>query len=188
MLNMNPLGVDLVAIDGPAGVGKSTVAKRLAGKLGFYFLSSGMIYRAMALHLMQQGWRPEGFEPQAARIEPLLKDLRVEVNAEGRILANGSDVTEALRTEAISNAASVISTQPAVRDLSNQVQRETVADIGRRNTYPGVILEGRDIGTVVFPDASHKFFLTAREETRAHRRFSEQQAAHPELTMQAVRE
>jgi len=195
---MNTAGVDLIAIDGPAGVGKSTVARGLAERLGYYFLSSGMIYRAMAWHLMQQGWQPNAAplkaEPLKAEsvapenLERSLDGLTVRVTAEGRILANGRDVTGELRGEAVSAAASLISTLPMVRERSNRVQRDTVAAIGAARSFPGVILEGRDIGTVVFPDAPHKFFLTAQAEIRAERRFAEQQAAHPELTLAQVRQ
>jgi cytidylate kinase len=184
----NPIALDLIAIDGPAGVGKSTVAKRLAERLRYYFLSSGMVYRAIAWHLMQQGWRTGDGLPAAADLESKLDALEVRVAAGGKILANGRDVTEALRSEAVSDAASILSALPAVRERSNQVQRDTVAAIGSSGVYPGVILEGRDIGTVVFPQARHKFFLTAREEIRAERRFAEQRAAHPELTLDAVRD
>jgi cytidylate kinase len=108
--------------------------------------------------------------------------------AEGRVLVNGADVTSALRSEQVSQAASMISTVPEVRALSNEVQRETVVGIGQARSYAGVILEGRDIGTVVFPDAPHKFFLTAREDIRAQRRFAEEQSAHPGVSLQAVRQ
>jgi cytidylate kinase len=190
---MNPFGVEVIAveviaIDGPAGVGKSTTAKRLAERLGYYFLSSGMIYRAMAWHLLGQGWRMDAGAPPVERVERDLAELDVRVIAGGRVLVAGRDVTEALRDEAVSQAASVISAVSAVRERSNRVQRDTVAGIGSSGAYPGVVLEGRDIGTVVFPDARHKFFLTAREEVRAQRRFAEQGAGNPRANLGAVRE
>jgi cytidylate kinase len=153
-----------------------------------------MIYRAMAWHLMQQGWNPEpatagnapGGLPDSSDLAHVLDALEVKVQADGRIEVQGRDVTEALRSEAVSNAASILSAVPLVRDRSNHVQRRTVAGIAAARTYAGVVLEGRDIGTVVFPEAPHKFFLTASAEVRAERRFAEQRAAHPELSREAV--
>jgi cytidylate kinase len=173
--------IDIVAIDGPGGVGKSSTAKRLAALLGYHFLSSGMIYRAMAWFLLGQGWR---------RDTPLdlapLQALKLAVNGQGRVFANGVDISAYLAGEEISAAASLISPVPAVRERANALQRETVAAIARDRSFPGVILEGRDIGTVVFPEARHKFFLTAREDVRADRRFKEQAAAEPSTDRESV--
>jgi cytidylate kinase len=167
--------VTVIAIDGPAGVGKSTAAKRLAVGLGYYFLSSGMIYRAMAWHLLAQGWNGSAESANVAALE----QIRLTVDGQGEVWLDGRKLATELRTEAVSAGASAISAIPAVRDLSNRVQRETVAAIGRDQAFPGVILEGRDIGTVVFPAARHKFFLTAREDVRAQRRFLELEAKQP---------
>ena len=171
----------LIAIDGPGGVGKSTVARSLSDALGYYFLSSGMIYRAMAWHMLGQGWRTT-----AVPHPDLLRDFAMRIGGAGELWINDRQVTADLNTEEISAAASLISAVPQVRDRSNQVQRDTVRRIGEEGTYPGVILEGRDIGTIVFPDATYKFFLTASEEIRAERRFKEQQPVNPGLTQQAV--
>ncbi len=168
------LGVDLIAIDGPSGVGKSSVSKGLAARLGYYFLSSGMIYRAMAWHLLHSGWNGKAL-PAADWLQSRLAELAVQVGAGGAVSVNGKAPGGELGTEQVSRAASLISTVPAVRERSNAVQRETVRAIAQARNYPGVILEGRDIGTVVFPDAPHKFFLTARDEVRAQRRFKEYQ-------------
>jgi cytidylate kinase len=173
--------VPVIAIDGPAGVGKSTTARRVAAALGYYFLSSGMIYRAMALHLLRGGW-----DGQAAPDPASVARLQLRVDARGDVWMNGEDVTASLGAEPVSQAASVMSTVPAIRDRSNAVQRETVAAIGRERTFPGVVLEGRDIGTVVFPDARHKFFLTARPEVRAERRYREVAAKQPSASRGAV--
>jgi cytidylate kinase len=173
---------DLIAIDGPGGVGKSSLARLVADRLGYYFLSSGIIYRAMAWFLGQRGWKVS--EPADAA---LLDDFTLRIDGEGGLWVNGDAVREDLHGEEMSRAASVVSAVPAVRDRANQVQRETVARIEREGSYPGVILEGRDIGTVVFPDAPHKIFLTASEEVRAERRFKEKETAQPGLTRDAVR-
>ena len=173
--------VPVIAIDGPAGVGKSTVSKRVAAALGYYFLSSGMIYRAMAWYLLRQGW--DGRSPPNPRG---LAGLQLRVDAHSDVWVNGENATAHLSDERISQAASVVSTVPVVRDRSNSVQRETVAAIGKERAFPGVVLEGRDIGTVVFPDARHKFFLTADEQTRAQRRYQEAAAKQPGLSKEAV--
>jgi cytidylate kinase len=188
---MNPLrvavrAVEVIAIDGPAGVGKSTTAQRLAERLGYYFLSSGMIYRAMAWHLLGRGWRVESGAPPPEQVQRDLASLEVQVAPGGRIEAAGRDVTDALRGETVSQAASVLSALPAVRAHSNAIQRRTVAGIAAAGSYPGVVLEGRDIGTVVFPDAAHKFFLTATEAVRAQRRFAEHRSGESWTTLGAV--
>ncbi len=181
------MSINLIAIDGPGGVGKTTVSRRLAESLGYYFLSSGMIYRAMAWHMAQTK------ESQAPRADPaqppdltLLEDFALRIDGAGGLWVNGASVSGALHTEEISRAASLISVFPEVRARADQVQRDTVRRIEEEGSYPGVILEGRDIGTVVFPSATHKFFLTAGEEVRAERRFREKQAEDPTLTREAV--
>ena len=173
----------VIAIDGPGGVGKSTVARRLAEQLGYFFLSSGMIYRPMAWYLTRRGWE-EGELPS----EDLLAGLAVRVDPEGVVFVNDAPVAKELREEAISRAASLISIHSLVRARSNALQRQVVGTIGAENSFPGVILEGRDIGTVVFPDAPHKFFLTASEEVRAERRFLEERRNQRDLSREAVRE
>ncbi len=177
----------IIAIDGPGGVGKSSLAKILAERLGFYFLSTGLIYRAMAWFLGRGGWRPQeppGSPPPARLAE--LDGFSLRIEGEGRILVNGEAVEDDLHGEEISRATSILSAIPEVRERANSVQRETVGRIQREGSHAGVILEGRDIGTVVFPDASHKIFLTADEAVRAERRFAEKERENPGLTRQAV--
>lgn len=185
----------IIAIDGPGGVGKSSLAKLLSERLGYYFLSTGLIYRAMVWFLAGHDggegsfpWDTESTNPpDEAAIAPL-EDFTLRIDAEGLFWVNGAAVVADLHAEEISRASSIVSTIPAVRERANRIQRETVARIEREGTYPGVILEGRDIGTVVFPDASHKFFVTASEQVRAERRFLEKKAENPELTHAAVLE
>jgi cytidylate kinase len=165
--------VPIVAIDGPAGAGKSTVARQLARRLGFTMVDTGAIYRALALAARRaaiewdddEGLRKileENFKLQFIAPPP---DAPSEAQ---RVCLRGQDVTEAIRTPEISRGASVVSARAVVRERLLNLQR----DLGR-NAARGAVLEGRDIGTVVFPDAEVKFFLTASDEARAHRRHSE---------------
>ena len=171
----------LIAIDGPGGVGKSSVARELAARLGYYFFSSGLIYRAMAWKVLENGWDGAS-EPDYAT----LAAFDLQIDATGGVLVNGQAVSTDLHAEAISTAASAISTRQAIRDQANQVQKQTVNRIRSGGLFPGVILEGRDIGTVVFPDADHKFFLTADESIRAERRYLEKKDHQQGLTREAV--
>jgi len=144
----------VVAIDGPAGAGKSTVAKAVAGALGFTYLDSGAMYRAVGLLTLEQG----GAASEQA------KNLEIEVGE--RVIANGRDVTDAIREPRVSEAASKVATNKAVRAALVEKQRALVAD-------GDWVVEGRDIGTVVAPDAAIKVFLVADPEERARRRASE---------------
>lgn len=172
---------DVIALDGPGGVGKSTTARALARRLGYFFLSSGQIYRALAWSALRKGWRPGG--PPAPG---LLEAVRIEVQADGSLQVDGRAPGAELGSDAISEATSQLSALPAVRAVSNRVQRDTVAGLARAGHFPGVILEGRDIGTVVFPEARHKFFLTADPAVRARRRYEELRQTDPAATLAAV--
>jgi cytidylate kinase len=159
----------IVAIDGPAGVGKSTVAKLLASRLGFLYLDTGALYRAVAWAVLEQKLEPADAEAVAGLLSKL--SLRMQVtNNEVTVFINGKDVTKDLRTPAVSAAASVVSAIPAVRAWLLPVQRE----IGQKGS---VVAEGRDIGTKVFPSAPVKFFLEADVTVRAQRRHVELVAA-----------
>ena len=146
----------IIAIDGPAGAGKSTVARGLAERLGFTYLDSGAMYRAAALAALGRGDR------SAAEVAA---EMRIELGE--RVVANGVDVTTAIRSPEVSEAASRIATDRAVRAALVQKQKELLHDGG------GWVAEGRDIGTVVAPDADLKIFLTASPEERARRRAAE---------------
>jgi CMP/dCMP kinase len=154
----------IVAIDGPAGAGKSTVARQLARRLGFTIIDTGAIYRSVALAAQRAGI---SWEDDDALARFLDAGLGLTFDGE-RVLLRGEDVTEAIRTPEISRGASVVSARPVVRQKLLPLQR----DLGRAAAR-GAVLEGRDIGTVVFPDADVKFFLTASDEARARRRHAE---------------
>jgi cytidylate kinase len=154
----------IVAIDGPAGAGKSTVARQLASRLGFSMIDTGAIYRSVALAAERRGI---SWDDDEALRQMLAGGLGLGFQGE-RVLLDGEDVSEAIRTPGISRGASVVSARAVVRKALLQLQR----DLGRAATR-GAVLEGRDIGTVVFPDAEVKFFLTASDEARAGRRHAE---------------
>jgi len=160
----------IVAIDGPAGAGKSSVALRLADRLGLTLVDTGAIYRTAALAAREQGIALD----DDARLERLLEGLSSELSfaqAGGKttVRVAGRDVSTLIRDPEMSKAASAISARPVVRAALLGLQRR----LGRGAPAPGAVLEGRDIGTVVFPDAEAKFFLTASPRVRADRRFRE---------------
>lgn len=157
-----------IAIDGPAGSGKSTVARRLAAELNYIYVDTGAMYRAMALSCLRAGISAEDEEAVGAACA----DINVTIGYEGGVqlvYLNGENVSPFIRTEEVSRATSVISQYAPVRAKLLDLQRAIAA-------AHDVIMDGRDIGTVVLPDAQCKIFLTASVETRAHRRFLEQQA------------
>ena len=156
-----------VAIDGPAGAGKSTIAKRIARKLGYIYVDTGAMYRAMAYYLIQNQVDAADQEAIAAACQHADISICYQ-DGEQVVLLNGENVNAYLRTEAVGNMASVSSAVPEVRkklvELQQKLARET-----------DVVMDGRDIGTVVLPDADVKVYLTASVETRAKRRFLELQ-------------
>lgn len=150
----------VIAIDGPAGAGKSTIAKRVAGKLGYLYVSTGAFYRAVALWALRLGTELQ----DAYRLTQLATEARIELHPEtGSVLLNGEDVTEAIRVAEVSNAASQISIIAGVRRALLPAQRAIAQE-------SSVVMEGRDIGSVVFPDAQVKIFLDADPKERAQRR------------------
>ncbi len=154
-----------IAIDGPAGSGKSTVAKLLAKELSFIYLDTGAIYRTMALYCVRNNIDPKN-EEEVSKAVPSI-DVKVDyVNLEQHMLLNGKDVTGQIRTPEVSNATSVISAYSSVRDALLSMQRQ----IAEEND---VIMDGRDIGTMVLPNAQCKIFLTASVGVRAKRRYDE---------------
>jgi cytidylate kinase len=164
----------VIAIDGPAGAGKSTIAKRLAERLGFTYIDTGAMYRAVALWAVRQS---VDFDDHH-RMEQLALASEIEL-APGRILLNREDVTAAIRTPEVTNGASRIAVIPGVRRAMVAKQRE----IGQKVS---VVMEGRDIGTVVFPNADVKVFLDATLEERVHRRLLESRAKGVEVSVGAL--
>lgn len=157
-----------VAIDGPAGAGKSTLARRLAADLGYIYVDTGAMYRAIGLYALRAGADPHAEEA----VNTLLPQIRLKLDSiagEQHIYLNDEDVSTAIRTEEAGMAASAVGANPAVRAFLLETQR------GMARTQ-NVLMDGRDIGTVVLPDAAVKIFLTASPEARALRRWKEYQA------------
>jgi len=165
----------VIAIDGPSGSGKSSAAKGVARALGLRYLDTGAMYRAMTWWMLSQGVPVEDAEAVAARAgEPVL-ECGTDPDAP-TISVNGTDVSGPIRTREVTNAVSAVSAVPAVRERLVALQREIIGD-------GGIVVEGRDIGTVVAPDAPVKVFLTASEEARAQRR-ARDLAADPAVTVE----
>lgn len=166
----------IVAIDGPSGAGKSTVTRALADRLGYINIDTGAMFRAVALMAQRVGIDP-GDE---SALEKLCAGLDIDfdrTNGCCRVLVNGEDVSASIRTPEISLLTSIVSTKKVVRDYLLTLQRR----MGERG---GVVLEGRDIGTVVFPLAQAKFFLTASVEERGRRRYDELRAKGVDVTLE----
>ncbi|HWR92973.1 MAG TPA: (d)CMP kinase [Desulfobacterales bacterium] len=155
----------LITIDGPAGAGKTTVSRVLADRLGYRYVDTGALYRGVAYAARQRGIAAEDDAGLRGLLESLALNF-VPESAGQRLTADGRDITEAIRTPEISMLASAVSARPVVRAFLLKVQR----DLGRQKA---AVFEGRDMGTVVFPDADAKFFLDASPKVRAQRRFSE---------------
>lgn len=168
----------IIAIDGPAGSGKSTVARRIAQRLGFRYIETGSMYRAVAWKARQMGVDAQDKQ----RVAEIALNLRIEFvpgpNGQ-KLLADGEDLTGFLQTEIIGRLAATVAANPDVRQTLVPKQQA----MGRKGD---AVMDGRDIGTVVFPDAGKKFFLDADVAERARRRFEEIRDGHPGLTLEEV--
>ncbi len=155
-----------IAIDGPAGAGKSTIAKALARELGFCYVDTGAIYRTVAYFLDLLGVSPKDADGVERYLDELTIGIEYDEEGKQHMIMNGMDVSGEIRTQDISQKASLVSAYPVVREMLLDMQR----DVARKNN---VIMDGRDIGTVVLPKADVKIFLTASVEVRAKRRYDE---------------
>ena len=155
-----------IAIDGPAGAGKSTIARRLAKEVGFYYVDTGAIYRTVAYFLDLWGVSPKDVDGVRRYIDELTVEICYDEDGVQHMIMNGMDVTDDIRTQDISQKASLVSAHAEVRDMLLDMQR----DVAKQHN---VIMDGRDIGSVVLPKADVKIFLTASAEVRAKRRTDE---------------
>ena len=155
-----------IAIDGPAGAGKSTIARRLAKELGYYYVDTGAIYRTVAYFLDLLGISPKDVDGVERYIDELTVEIQYDEDGVQHMIMNGMDVTNDIRTQDISQKASLVSAHAVVREVLLDMQR----DVAKQHN---VIMDGRDIGTVVLPKADVKIFLTASPEVRAQRRTAE---------------
>ena len=168
-----------VAIDGPAGAGKSTIAKRLAAELGFHYVDTGAIYRTLGYFFSLIGIGPKDIDGITKYIDECVIELEWDDDGSQHMFLNETDVSEDIRTPEISKIASAISAHKLVRDTLLDMQR----DVAKKHN---VIMDGRDIGSVVLPKADVKFFLTASPEVRAQRRFEELKAKGSKDTYEKV--
>lgn len=167
-----------IAIDGPAGAGKSTIARRIAKEMKFIYVDTGAMYRAMALYFIKNGIRPEDGEKISEKCRNA--DITIcHVDGEQVVLLDGENVNERIRTEEVGNMASCTSVYREVREKLTQLQKKIAAETD-------LIMDGRDIGTCVIPNAQVKIYLTASVETRGQRRFQELQEKGVDCNLQKI--
>ena len=166
-----------IAIDGPSASGKSTIAKELCKELEYKHLDTGAMYRCVALKVVRTGTDYNKDE----RMKELLRDTKIDFTPEGGVLLDGEDVSKEIRTDEISMMASNVSTRKVVREFLVDLQQEIAKD-------KGYVMDGRDIGTVVLPDAEVKIFLVASVETRARRRYLENQKRGIKCNLRELKE
>ena len=170
-----------IAIDGPAGAGKSTIARRLAKELGYHYVDTGAIYRTVAYFMDLLGISPKDVDGVERYIDELTVEIQYNEKGEQRMIMNGMDVSDDISTQDISQKASLVSAHAVVRDVMLDMQR----NVAKKNN---VIMDGRDIGTVVLPRANVKIFLTASVEVRAKRRYDELVAKDTKADLNKIQE
>ena len=170
-----------IAIDGPAGAGKSTIARRLAKELGYHYVDTGAIYRTVAYFMDLLGINPKDVDGVERYIDELTVEIQYNEKGEQRMIMNGMDVSDDIRTQDISQKSSLVSAHAVVRDVMLDMQR----NVAKKNN---VIMDGRDIGTVVLPRANVKIFLTASVEVRAKRRYDELVAKDTKADLNKIQE
>ena len=167
-----------IALDGPSSSGKSTLAKALARELSLVYVDTGALYRAVGLYMLENGIAPKAADAVTAALARVTVELICQ-DGKQTVLLNGNDVGDRIRTPEVSMAASAVSAIPAVRAFLKELQTDMV----KRG---GVVMDGRDIGTVIMPDADAKLFLTASAEARASRRYLEMQEKGVECTFEQI--
>lgn len=168
-----------IAIDGPAGAGKSTIAKKLAKEMGYVYVDTGAMYRAMALYFLEQNLMPSDEEKISEASESVDISICYQ-NGEQQVILNGENVSGKIRREDVGNIASAVSVYPAVREKLVALQQKLAAKAD-------VIMDGRDIGTCVLPEAEVKIYLTASSKTRAKRRYEELKAKGEACDLESIR-
>lgn len=168
-----------IAIDGPSGSGKSTLAKALAGKIGYVYVDTGALYRSIALYMLENGVDMSDAEKVKSALSGIVLEMKHDDLGVQHVILNGSDVGDRIRTSEVSAAASKVSAIPAVRSFLLDTQRSIAEE-------SNVIMDGRDIGTVIFPNADVKIFLTAGNRSRAERRYKELIAKGENVTLEKV--
>ena len=168
-----------IAIDGPAGAGKSTLARQLAAALGFRYVDTGAIYRTVAYHMALMGIGPKDTDGVTRLLDDVNLDIRYDEAGVQHMILNGADVTDEIRTPEIAYYASRVSAVPEVREFLLNTQRDMAKN-------GNILMDGRDIGTVILPDAPVKIFLTASAESRAERRYKELAEKGQQVTMESV--
>ena len=170
----------IIAIDGPSGVGKSTIARKLAAELSCLYVDTGAMFRCLAL-----SWGKQGCPESDLSLHELGESTKIDFKDE-QIFCDEIDVTDEIRSEKISSLASRISLFPSIREVMKKKQQAMVKEECEAGNYNGAILEGRDIGTVVFPSADYKYYLDASPEIRAERRYLQLQRQNVDLDFKKI--